>query len=145
MLYEVITVPVSVIPSDDASMILVDTTNFINILGPDDDTVQKALETIDADAQPRDIDDLDGYFSIDTVEDALAQLGFEDIIDANTISAGRLFGGNISDNGDGTISIAAGAGIIKLGGSSIDGDTGIPTAINDVITSYRIHYTKLYD
>ncbi len=40
-------VPVSVIPSSDASDILVSTTNFDNVLSSTDDNVQTALETID--------------------------------------------------------------------------------------------------
>jgi hypothetical protein len=49
----------------------------------------------------------------------------------NNNSAGRLWGGVITDAGSGNIDIAAGAGLIKLGGSSIDGNTGIPTAIDE--------------
>ena len=49
----------------------------------------------------------------------------------NNASAGRLWGGIITDAGSGTVDIAAGAGLIKTGGSSIDGNTGIPTSLNE--------------
>lgn len=49
----------------------------------------------------------------------------------NNASAGRLWGGIITDAGSGNIDIAAGAGLIKTGGSSIDGNTGIPTSLNE--------------
>lgn len=49
----------------------------------------------------------------------------------NNASAGRLWGGVITDAGSGKINIAAGAGLTKTGGSSLDGNTGIPTALNE--------------
>ena len=49
----------------------------------------------------------------------------------NNASAGRLWGGVITDAGSGKIDISAGAGLIKTGGSSIDGNTGIPTSLNE--------------
>ena len=42
-----------------------------------------------------------------------------------------MYGGVISDTGAGSVNITAGAGLIKKGGSSIDGDSGIPTSITE--------------
>lgn len=56
-----IPVPVSVIPSNNASDILVDTTNFNQILGPTDDDVQHALETLDKHAHSE-------YVTLNTVQ-----------------------------------------------------------------------------
>jgi hypothetical protein len=50
----------------------------------------------------------------------------------NNASAGRLWGGIITDAGSGNIDIAAGAGLIKTGGVTIDCNLEcVPTALNE--------------
>jgi len=57
-------------------------------------------------------------------------------------AAGRIYGGLISDNGDGTVAISAGYGLIKTNGSSIEGTrfvnwpTTTPITLTDESTNY---------
>jgi hypothetical protein len=48
----------------------------------------------------------------------------------NTASGGRLWGGEITSNGDGTVDIAAGAGLIKTDTAAL-GLSAIPESLND--------------
>ncbi|MFO8048502.1 MAG: hypothetical protein R6U29_05655, partial [Desulfosudaceae bacterium] len=56
--------------------------------------------------------------------------GLETAFLQNMMSAGRLYGGKLTDNGDGTVDVSAGEGVVKAEHASI-GDTNIPTSEYD--------------
>jgi len=97
-----------------AEEIITDIENFNHILTESDTNVQRALDTID---DHRHDDD---YPSKD----------FWD----NITSAGRLFGGTITANSDGTVNVAAGGGLSKFDDVSVVGGSCdiqcSPTSIN---------------
>ena len=101
----------------------------------------------------------------DAVADALSsQFSYDDnvpLIDLpyihNIMSAGRLWGGELTDNGDGTITVSAGEGLIK-GEYATIGDSNVPTSLHEgqgskltvvswsetVVTLYHDAYNFIY-
>ena len=117
--------PAEVLPASIAEDILVTTSQFNKILSATDTNVQKALETLD-DHIHNSIDVIDNSRTLDEI------ISWFD----NITASGRMWGGLITSNGDGTVSVAAGMGLSK---SQSAGPSDVPTGLNLGQGSRPIH------
>lgn len=97
-------VPVSVIPAEEASEVIVDTTNFGGVLSGADDSVQKALDTLDDHTHTSvDVTDFVSAARAAITDDFIEGLGVEiAALDATGASNNYV----LTSNGDGTASWA---------------------------------------